>query len=79
MTISLPKGYQPPQGAKPGEPFEVVAMLVASEDGTFLIQSIDGVEVGESEEPEEMEEMEPEQPSPFDFPEYADPAQQPTF
>ena len=80
MTITLPKGYTPPEGSKPGEPFEAVAMLVASEDGSYTLKTIDGVKIaGYKDHEEKSEDMEPEQPSPFDFPEYANPAQQPTF
>ena len=56
MTITLPKGYRPPEQARPGEPFEVVAVLVSDKDGTFTLKSLDGVEL---EEPEEEEEEAP--------------------
>ena len=47
MKISLPRGYQPPESARPGEPFEVVAVIVPSEDGSFSLKSLDGVDMGE--------------------------------
>jgi len=50
MKIHLPRGYRPPESARPGEPFEVVAVLVSSEDGSFMLKSLDGVEVGEDDE-----------------------------
>jgi len=53
MTITLPKGYQPPERARPGEPFEVVAVLILSEDGTFTLKSLDGVALGKEDEPQE--------------------------
>ena len=53
MIITLPKGYQPPEQARPGEPFEVVAVLVSDKDGTFTLKSLDGVELEEPEEEEE--------------------------
>ena len=65
MKIILPKGYQPPEGARPGEPFEVVAILTASDDGSFQITALDGVKLGEDEEPPEEEEV-PEMENPFD-------------
>ena len=45
MKIALPEGYQPPDTAQPGQPFEAVATLVDCGDGTFKLQSIDGNEV----------------------------------
>lgn len=58
MKLSMPKGYEMPDNAKPGQPFEAVATLVMGEDGTVQLTAIDGMEVGESEEPEEAEEAE---------------------
>lgn len=56
MNIALPKGYKPPEGAKPGEPFEVVATVSLSEDGSFMLKTIDGVEVhGDKDHHEEEE------------------------
>lgn len=48
MKITLPTGYELPDGAKPGEPFEVVATLVASDDGTFDLVAVDGMEIEET-------------------------------
>lgn len=57
MRITLPKGFELPENARPGEPFEVVATLEMNEDGTFELEAIDGMEIeGESEtEPPETE------------------------
>jgi hypothetical protein len=55
MKIVLPAGYEIPDNAKPGEPFEAVVTLVAEEDGSFEIKAIDGMEIEEDEEPEEDE------------------------
>lgn len=51
----MPKGYQPPDNAKPGEPFEVVATLVQTEDGEFELQAIDGNPIPKDKEPDEDE------------------------
>lgn len=47
----------PPDTARPGETFEVVATLKPSEDGSFSLVALDGVKLEEDEE-EETEEME---------------------
>ena len=60
MKITLPEGYEIPENVKPGQPFEAVATLVASGDGTFELTAIDGTELapeGEDEEPEMEESM----------------------
>jgi len=57
MNITLPKGYELPDGAQMGEPFEAVATLIANEDGTFTLDAIDGMDIG-SETEEDAEETE---------------------
>ena len=52
MKLSLPKGFAPPQNARPGEPFEVVATLSQEEDGSFELEAIDGVKLADDEEEE---------------------------
>lgn len=56
MKVTLPEGYQAPDNAKPGEPFEVVATLVQGKDGGFELTAIDGIKLEESGEEEEYEE-----------------------
>lgn len=56
MKITLPEGFQMPDTARPGEPFEVVATIMPSEDGTFSLSALDGMALAE-EEAEEDEEM----------------------
>lgn len=56
MKITLPEGYETPENVKPGQPFEVVATIVAVGDGTFDLTAIDGMEVGGGEEDEAAEE-----------------------
>ena len=56
MKITLPKGFEFPENAKPGQPFEAVATLVMDESGGVELTAIDGASVGESEEPDEAPE-----------------------
>ncbi len=60
MKISLPEGFEIPENAVPGKPFEVVATIVRKEDGSFDLVAIDGIEIEESSESEENEEPEEE-------------------
>jgi hypothetical protein len=60
MKITLPADYQPPDNAKPGESFEVVATIVQADDGSFDLTQIDGIPV-EGEEKEEAGEVAPPQ------------------
>ena len=45
MKLNLPKGYEPPENAQPGQPFEAVATLSMEEDGTFELVAIDGMAI----------------------------------
>lgn len=56
MKITLPEGFEIPADVLPGEPFEVVATLEVSDDGSFELTAIDGVEL--SDEPEVEVEVE---------------------
>ena len=47
MRLALPENYRPPEGVRPDEPFEVVATVVLGKDGGFVLQTIDGVKLGE--------------------------------
>jgi hypothetical protein len=59
MQITLPKGYELPEGAKPGEPFDAVASITQNPDGTFTLSAIDGMDLDtEDEENEQMPEEE---------------------
>lgn len=57
MKITLPPDYQAPENARPGEPFEVVAMIRPGEDGSFTLTAIDGIELPSEDDEPEMEEM----------------------
>ena len=67
MKITLPKGYELPEGAKPGEAFEAVASIMLNEDGTYDLAAIDGVDLAmeEDEEMEDEEDMDEEDDSPM--------------
>jgi hypothetical protein len=56
MKITLPEGFMPPKNARSDEPFEVVATLRPSEDGTFSIVAVDGLKLSEEDEMEEVDE-----------------------
>ena len=60
MKISLPPDYQLPENARPGEPFEVVAMIRPAEDGSYTLTAIDGIQLPSEEEDEEEAGEEPE-------------------
>jgi hypothetical protein len=62
MKITLPQGFELPEGAKPGQPFEVVATLELNEDGSAELEALDGIPV--ESETEETAEMEPEEEAP---------------
>ena len=53
MKITLPEGFQLPESAKPGEPFEAVATLKMEEDGSVELKALDGVEIPEEDEENE--------------------------
>lgn len=65
MRITLPKGFEPPASAKPGEPFEAVATLMMNEDGTFELSALDGMDLGELNEPDPDMDMPWNRESPF--------------
>lgn len=66
MKIMLPDGFQIPENTRPGEPFESVAVITPSEDGSFTLSSLDGVAIAEEEAAEEevVPEMEVEMADP---------------
>jgi hypothetical protein len=62
MKIILPDGFQIPENTREGDPFEAVALITPSEDGSFTLSSLDGVAIAEEEEAEEEESEEMEEP-----------------
>ena len=73
MKIILPEGFEIPQNTRPGEPFESVAVITPSEDGSFSLSSLDGVALAEEEEEMEDEETEGGEMEMEDGEEMADP------
>jgi len=59
MKITLPDGFELPENAQPGEPFEVVATLELEEDGSFQLVAIDGVELPDSEKEDDEPDEDP--------------------
>ena len=55
MKLILPEGFAPPKTARPGEPFEMVATVRPSEDGTFALIALDGVKLPEDDDEDEEE------------------------
>jgi len=49
MKITMPEGFMPPKNARPGESFEVVATISQEEDGSFELESIDGVKLPDAD------------------------------
>lgn len=56
-----------PENARPGESFEVVATIQPSEDGSFALVALDGMNMPSEEEGEEDEE-ETEEPESEEMP-----------
>ena len=56
MKILLPDGYELPDNARPGEAFEAVATIRPSDDGSFMLVAIDGMEMAADEEAPSAEE-----------------------
>lgn len=55
MSIPLPEGFQPPQGTKDGDTFEVITKAKIK-DGRLVFESFDGQPVGSgSEDPDESD------------------------
>lgn len=48
-------GFQIPEGVKPGEDFEIVATLRASESGTLMLIAVEGMPVTQEEPDSEKE------------------------
>jgi len=58
LSFTSPDGWQMPEDATPGQPFQAVGTFLADEDGNITLTAIDGTEIpmedGEMEE-DEME------------------------
>lgn len=50
MKIKMPKGFEPPKGTEPEQPFDVVASIEQCEDGSYELLAIDGAKMDDSKE-----------------------------
>ncbi len=61
LSFTSPDGWQMPEDATPGQPFQAVGTFLADEDGNITLTAIDGTEIvmddGEDEEAEMEVEM----------------------
>lgn len=57
MSIALPEGFQPPEGTKDGDTFEIITKAKIK-DGRLVFESFDGQPTSpESEDPDESDAM----------------------
>jgi hypothetical protein len=54
LSFTSPEGWQMPEDATPGQPFQAVGTFLADEDGNITLTAIDGTEIPVMED-EEME------------------------
>lgn len=54
LSFTSPEGWQMPEDATPGQPFQAVGTFLADEDGNLTLTAIDGTEIPVMED-EEME------------------------
>lgn len=57
MKIMLPEGFELPETAQDGEPFDAVVTLRPGEDGSYTIESLNGSPLPKEEEEMEEEEV----------------------
>jgi hypothetical protein len=61
LSFTSPDGWQMPEDATPGQPFQAVGTFLADENGNITLTAIDGTEIimddGEDEEAEMEVEM----------------------
>jgi len=56
LSFTSPEGWQMPEDATPGQPFQAVGTFLADEDGNLTLTAIDGTEIPMMEDDEmEME------------------------
>jgi hypothetical protein len=55
LSFTSPEGWQMPEDATPGQPFQAVGTFLADEDGNLTLTAIDGTEIPMMEE-DDMEE-----------------------
>lgn len=65
--FAMPPGFEMPDNAVPGEPFEVVATVVVEDDGSVMVTAIDGAPIEGYEDKPEGEAPAQEAPQEPDF------------
>jgi len=55
ISFKAPQGFAAPEDAEPGKPFDVLASVTLSDDGTLSLTAVDGIELSEAEAEEETE------------------------
>ena len=58
LSFTSPNGWQMPEDATPGQPFQAVGTFLADEDGLITLTAIDGTEIPVMEMEDEESEME---------------------
>ena len=60
LSFTAPEGWQMPEDATPGQPFQAVGTFMADENGNITLTAIDGTEIAmpDGEEIEDEAELE---------------------
>ncbi len=58
LSFTSPDGWQMPEDAMPGQPFQAVGTFLADEDGNITLTAIDGTEIPAMDMEDEESEME---------------------
>jgi hypothetical protein len=58
LTFTSPNGWQMPEDATPGQPFQGVGTFIADENGNITLTAIDGTEIAMEDGEDEEAEME---------------------
>lgn len=58
LSFTSPDGWQMPEDATPGQPFQAVGTFLADEDGNITLTAIDGTEIAMEDGEDEGAEME---------------------
>lgn len=58
LSFTSPDGWQMPEDATPGQPFQAVGTFLADENGNITLTAIDGTEIAMEDGEDEGAEME---------------------
>lgn len=58
LTFQSPEGWQMPEDATPGQPFQALGTFMADEDGNITLTEIDGTAISSPEMEDEEEDGE---------------------